>query len=84
MLFCSTLFSDYEDESEIINYFIFQNDVCVADGTVTGNNGALNGNCYTKQECDQLGGTASGDCAEGYGVCCVCKKFWILDTYLAI
>merc|ERR1712223_2227252 len=55
----------------LFNYVTFPNDVCVADGTVTGNNGALNGNCYTKQECDQLGGTASGECAEGYGVCCV-------------
>ena len=41
----------------------------------------MNGNCYTKQECDQLGGTASGECAEGYGVCCVCKKFLIFTGW---
>ena len=46
----------------------------MGDGTVTGSAGSLNGNCYTKQECDQLGGTAAGNCAESYGVCCVCKN----------
>jgi len=30
-----------------------------------------NGTCYTKEECDNKGGTASGTCAKGYGVCCL-------------
>ena len=55
--------------------FIFQNDVCYGDGSLRGNAGRLSGNCYTKQECDELGGTAAGECADGYGVCCVCKDF---------
>jgi len=57
----------------LFNYVTFPNDVCVGDGTLVGsaNLGNLNGNCYTKQECDALGGTAAGECAEGYGVCCV-------------
>ena len=40
-----------------------------------GSNGALNGICYTKEECNKLGGTAASSCAEGYGVCCICKNF---------
>merc|ERR1712241_825312 len=31
----------------------------------------MNGTCYTSEECASKGGTASGECAEGYGVCCV-------------
>merc|ERR1711976_1015967 len=30
-----------------------------------------NGTCYTESECQTKDGTASGSCAEGYGVCCV-------------
>ena len=32
---------------------------------------ALQGVCYTKQECDDLGGTEDGNCAAGFGTCCV-------------
>ena len=38
-----------------------------------------NGTCYTEDECDSRGGSASGSCAEGYGVCCVCKYFLIVE-----
>ncbi len=30
-----------------------------------------NGTCYTTQECQDRGGSASGNCAQGFGVCCV-------------
>ena len=26
-----------------------------------------------RDECTQRGGSAQGECAAGYGVCCVCK-----------
>lgn len=45
---------------QIVN---FPNDPC--DG---GSN--RNGTCYTAEECDDKGGTNSGSCASGYGVCC--------------
>jgi len=32
--------------------------------------GTRNGTCYTKQECDDVGGKDSGSCADGFGVCC--------------
>jgi len=29
-----------------------------------------NGTCFTRQECDNIGGTQDGTCADGFGVCC--------------
>jgi hypothetical protein len=46
----------------------FQNQGCAAS---TGDNGT----CMTTAECSGRGGVASGPCANGYGVCCVCKLF---------
>jgi len=46
------------------NVVKFKNDVCVG-----GSN--RNGTCYTAEECSDRGGTSSGSCAEGFGVCCV-------------
>jgi len=48
----------------IFNVVKFKNDVCAGSGN-------QNGTCYTTEECSNRGGTASGSCAEGYGVCCV-------------
>ena len=31
----------------------------------------LQGVCYTKQECDDKGGTEDGNCAAGFGTCCI-------------
>ena len=32
---------------------------------------SLQGVCYTSQECSDLGGTADGNCANGFGTCCI-------------
>jgi len=48
----------------IFNVVKFPNDVCVGSSS-------KNGTCYTAEECSNRAGTASGSCAEGYGVCCV-------------
>jgi len=41
----------------------FNNDVCTtSDGNF--------GTCYTEAECKDAGGTDSGSCASGFGVCC--------------
>nr|CAD7419831.1 unnamed protein product [Timema poppensis] len=42
----------------------FQNQGCAA---ASGDNGT----CLTSSECSERSGTASGPCANGYGVCCV-------------
>jgi len=47
----------------------FNNDACTAvDGTM--------GTCYTASECTTKGGEERGNCASGFGVCCVA----VLDT----
>merc|ERR1712020_22172 len=30
-----------------------------------------NGTCYTAAECENIGGTKDGTCADGFGVCCI-------------
>jgi len=47
----------------LFNVVKFQNDLCAGS--------KKNGTCYTKAECESKGGTESGDCAQGFGVCCV-------------
>jgi len=41
----------------------FPNEVCVGTNS-------RNGTCYTSAECSDKGGTSSGSCADGFGVCC--------------
>merc|ERR1712203_863338 len=48
----------------IFNVVRFPNDVC---NTKT----AMNGTCYTAEECSDRDGVATGTCADGFGVCCV-------------
>ncbi|CAG9861112.1 unnamed protein product [Phyllotreta striolata] len=45
----------------------FNNSECNANSVT----GSYSGICYTSTECTRLEGTAFGDCAYGYGVCCV-------------
>jgi len=42
----------------------FPNDVCAGSNS-------KNGTCYSSDECSSKGGTNSGTCANGFGVCCV-------------
>lgn len=44
----------------------FQNQGCAASS-------GDNGTCLTGSECQDRGGVASGTCANGYGVCCLCE-----------
>jgi hypothetical protein len=47
----------------------FKNEECTSKTTLTG--GARAGTCYTTTECSDKSGTASGNCASGFGVCCI-------------
>ena len=49
----------------LFNVVTFKNDGC------TSSNAGRNGTCFTSTECNDKGGTASGNCAAGFGVCCV-------------
>lgn len=54
----------------VFNIIKFENVPCVsAKPPLT----QLNGTCYHKFECDELGGIATDMCGGGFGVCCVCK-----------
>jgi hypothetical protein len=46
------------------NVVRFPNDVCLGSGN-------RNGTCYTAEECETRAGTASGTCADAFGVCCI-------------
>ena len=48
----------------VFNIVKFPNDVC---NSTTSN---TYGVCYTATECASLGGSSSGSCASGFGVCC--------------
>jgi len=47
----------------------FPNDGC-ASQSVQGSK-PRNGTCFTSTECNEKGGTVSGNCAAGFGVCCL-------------
>jgi len=51
-----------EGKFSIFQIIKFPNDPCQG--------GTRNGTCYTAQECEDQGGTESGSCADGFGVCC--------------
>lgn len=58
----------------LFNIVKFKNDPCVT------NEDSLGGTCYTASECTAAGGTAKGDCAAGFGVCCLFIKKTCGDT----
>jgi hypothetical protein len=47
----------------------FKNEECSSKTTFTG--GTTHGTCYSATECSTKKGTKSGNCASGFGVCCV-------------
>lgn len=47
----------------------FKNEECTSEASFAG--GAVKGTCYSSTECSDKAGTASGNCASGFGVCCV-------------
>ena len=61
-------------------YFSFQNDICQGTGDIPGRSGI----CWTKEECAALKGIADGGCANGYGVCCICKCKFLTKVGLVL
>jgi hypothetical protein len=47
----------------------FKNEECSSETTFTG--GTTTGTCFTATECSDKSGTKSGNCASGFGVCCI-------------
>ena len=59
-------------------FSLFQNAECYTSES----SGSEYGTCYTPSECTDLGGTGFGTCAEGYGVCCICKSSQYTHTHI--
>lgn len=56
----------------IFSVVTFKNDGCRStSAATTGQSPFRNGTCYPASQCSSLGGTASGNCASGFGVCCI-------------
>lgn len=74
--FIGNIFSKFKqkaiDKSKLFSLFTvvqFNNTQCNA----TSSSVTYTGVCYTAAECTRIQGTAVGNCASGYGVCCVGK-----------
>lgn len=60
----------------VFNIIKFENVPCVSSQPPLTQ---LNGTCYHKFECEELGGIAADSCAGGFGVCCVCECIFVID-----
>merc|ERR1719245_1078180 len=58
-----------EDSTRDEKIFSFLNLVRIPNDVCAGK--TKNGTCYLADECKERGGEASGECGQGYGVCCV-------------
>lgn len=68
---CSSLLSK-SIASAVLNFFAMPSeDECKSE------DGLRSGVCMNVYECHQKGGTAKGQCALGFGSCCVCKWFLV-------
>lgn len=66
LTYCSPSEGSRRDGKLISTFQIvrFPNAVCFGSNS-------RNGTCYTSAECSDKGGTSSGLCADGFGVCCI-------------
>lgn len=77
LLFCCCIFvgssygSPFEDERNQRTFSLFNVVKFKNTGCQSTSDGNLQGVCYTKQECEDLGGTGEGNCAASFGVCCI-------------
>lgn len=58
-----------EKHFSLFSVVTFKNEECTSESTFSG--GQVSGTCYTSTECSDKSGTKSGNCASGFGVCCV-------------
>merc|ERR1719216_20856 len=58
-----------EKHFSLFSVVTFKNEECTSESTLAG--GARKGTCYTTTECSDKAGMTSGNCASGFGVCCV-------------
>merc|ERR1712110_1149056 len=58
-----------EKHFSLFSVVTFKNEECTSESTLAG--GARKGTCYTTTECSDKSGMTSGNCASGFGVCCI-------------
>jgi len=74
LAFCFTLVLSVDEKRtdrmfSLFNVVKFTNSPCQAKSST-----ALQGVCYTDKECSDRGGTEDGNCAAGFGRCCVFRN----------
>lgn len=73
--FCFVLYSEARDEKAFSLFSVVQFDNKPCQSQSGSNSRSIginrNGTCYTATECGNKGGTSSGNCASGFGVCCI-------------
>jgi len=55
--------SERESKLSVFQVVKFSNSICSGS--------SRNGTCYTSAECENIGGSKDGTCADGFGVCCI-------------
>ena len=67
------LYKLYNKPTDLILLHILQNAniFWINSGCQAVSETALQGVCYTKEQCEDIGGSADGNCAAGFGVCCI-------------
>lgn len=77
-LLSNWLLSLYPFLFAVLNFFpLHSEDECVSE------DGRRVGACLNVYECRLQGGQARGECALGFGVCCICK-FYLFSTWTII
>merc|ERR1712241_667598 len=65
----------YDRDGKLFSLFTivnFKNSPCVSSSSLSsGSTPYRNGTCYTASECSSKGGSSKGNCASGFGVCCI-------------
>jgi hypothetical protein len=72
LLCCKVLIFKLRCWISFFQVFSFFNVIRFRNNQCTGGNGQI-GTCYSRKECTNLGGIASGSCARNWGTCCVSK-----------
>merc|ERR1719244_2063693 len=62
----TTTTSRQEKVFSLFSIVQFPNSACTSSSSTYSN-----GTCFTSSECSSKGGTAQGNCAAGFGVCCI-------------
>ena len=65
----------HEVISLIIYILLYSFSQCTAKSDTT-----TYGTCFTSSECGSKGGTTDGNCASGFGVCCIFKWVFLINA----